>query len=133
MLSVLRHCTTCTCNLLLCGRGEVWLFKFESVHACEGMAGDQVEECGLDVLGDLVCNRPRASQSSSDCHTLVSVGTSPSSIHSFVLPLSLPCTISIGAASCSLIHSSHPSYRCPVSCSLYCIGMTCGSPCSSLD
>ena len=78
-------------------------------------------------------NWPRVSQSSDDCHTLVCVGTGPSSTHSFVLLLSRSCMISIGAVSCSLIRSSHSCYCCPVSCSLYCIGMTCGGPCSSPD
>ena len=54
-------------------------------------------------------------------------------MHSFVLPLSLHCTISIGAASCRLSHLSLSGYHCPVSYSLYCIGMMCGSPCSSSD
>ncbi len=91
--------------------------------ACEAHKG---RACRLPY-----CNQPRVLQSSSDCHTLVSVGTGPNSIHSFVLPSMVPCMISIGAASCSLAQASLPCYRCLLSCSLYCIGMTCGSPCSS--
>src|SRR5713226_2294837 len=57
-------------------------------HAIENQMGQK--------LKILICNRPRVLQSSSDCHTLVSRGTGPNGVHSFVLPLSLPCTISIG-------------------------------------
>src|SRR5216684_1330061 len=79
------------------------------------------------------CHRPRVSRSSHDQHALVSVETSQNGTHSFVLPSIVPCMISIGAASCSLAHSSFPCYCCPVSCSLYYIGIMCGGPCSSLD
>src|SRR5258707_4451259 len=82
---------------------------------------------------DAKCNWPRASGLSHDPGTLVSVGTGQNGMHSFVLPLSLHCMISIGAASCLLSCSSLSGYHCPVSCSLYCIGMTCGGPCSSPD
>src|SRR5258707_1245875 len=78
------------------------------------------------------CNWPREPQSSSDPATLVSEGTGPIEWHSFVLPSIVPCTISFGAAACALIHSTY-SDNCPVSCSLYCIGITCGGPCSAPD
>ena len=42
------------------------------------------------------------------------------------------CMISFGAAMCSLTHLIS-GYRCPISCSLYCIGMMCGGPCLTLD
>ncbi len=99
------------------GRGRSRLVSLEMWHVTE----------------DSLCHRPRALGSSSDQSTLVSVGTGQSSSHSFVLPSIVPCTISIGAASCSLAQTSVPCYHCPLSCSLYCIGMTCGSPCSSPD
>jgi len=70
-----------------------------------------------------LCNRPRA------VSPLVSTGTGHYDI-CFVLPSISSCTISFGAAACSLTHF-HSPYRCPISCSLYCIGMTCGGPCSA--
>jgi len=74
------------------------------------------------------CNRP------GELDAPVSTGTSLNDfLCSFVLPLSTPCMISIGAASCSLAKASTSRYRCPLSCSLFCIGMTCGGPCSSPD
>src|SRR5258708_17324521 len=80
-----------------------------------------------------VCNRPGVSRLSSDPCALVSVGTGHYNVHCFVLPLIVLCIISFGAALCSLIHSSLSSYCCPVSCSLYYIGVMCGGPCSSPD
>src|SRR5229473_5958217 len=71
------------------------------------------------------CNRPRASPA------LVSTGTGQYDI-CFVLPTIISCMISFGVAACSLTHSDSP-YICPISCSLYCIGMTCGGPCSAPD
>ncbi len=71
------------------------------------------------------CNQPRASPA------LVSTGTGHYDV-CFVLPPIVLCTISLGAAACCLTHS-FSSYRCPISCSLYCIGMTCGGPCSAPD
>ncbi len=79
------------------------------------------------------CNRPRVSGSLYDQNTPVSVETSPNSPCSFVLPSLVPCMISIGAASCSLAQTSSLRYHCPLSCSLFCIGMTCGGPCLSPD
>src|SRR5229473_723012 len=61
------------------------------------------------------CNRPRASPA------LVSTGTGHYDV-CFVLPPILSCTISFGAATCSLTHSLS-SYHCPLSCSLYCLCM----------
>src|SRR5713226_2684435 len=69
------------------------------------------------------CNWPRASPA------LVSTGTGHYDV-CFVLPVIIPCMISFGAAACSLTHPSS-CYRCPISCSLYCIGMMCGGPCSA--
>ncbi len=77
------------------------------------------------------CNRPRVSRSSNDQCALVSSGTGHYD-SLFVLPSIVPCMISFGAAMCSLTHLS-PPYHCPVSCSLYCIGMMCGGPCSAPD
>src|SRR5216684_3619319 len=71
------------------------------------------------------CNWPRASPA------LVSTGTGHYDV-CFVLPSIVPCTISFGAAACSLTHSLS-LYHCPISCSMYCIGMMCGGPCSALD
>ena len=73
----------------------------------------------------IICNRPRASPA------LVRTGTGQYDI-CFVLPSITLCTISLGAAVCSLTHSLSP-YCCPVSCFLYCIGMMCGGPCSAPD
>src|SRR5258708_17419164 len=98
-----------------------------------GIALLAIDRCEWKSTNDQMCNRPKVSQLLSDCHALVSVGTGPNSVHSFVLPLTVPCMISIGAASCSLAQASLPHYHCPLSCSLYCIGMMCGSPCSSPD
>ena len=73
------------------------------------------------------CNWPRESGSSNDWYALVSVGTGQYDV-SFVLPSISLCIISLGAATYSLTHSYLP-YCCPIMCSLYCIGMTCGGPC----
>ncbi len=78
-----------------------------------------------DQTADILCNWPRATS------TLVSTGTSHYDV-CFVLPPISCCTISFGAAACSLTHI-FPPYRCPISCSLYCIGMMCGGPCSAPD
>ena len=90
---------------------------------------EQIKLMGLFVKGiataDSYCNWPGV------LNAPVSMGTGPNEFCSFVLPPLVPCTISIGAASCSLAQASSLRYRCPLSCSLFCIGMTCGSPCSS--
>ncbi len=86
-----------------------------------------------DCIANSGCNRPGASGSLSDQNAPVSVGTGPKYYCSFVLPPLVPCMISIGAASCSLAQTSPLQYRCPLSCSLFCIGTTCGGPCSSPD
>ncbi len=67
------------------------------------------------------CNWPRGES------PLVSTGTGHYDV-CFVLPPISLCTISLGAAACSLTHSLSP-YHCPIFCSLYYIGMTCGGPC----
>ncbi len=77
------------------------------------------------------CNQPGVSGSSNDWYAPVSSGTGHYN-SLFVLPVTVPCTISFGATMCSLTHL-FPPYCCPVSCSLYCIGMTCGGPCLALD
>ena len=78
-------------------------------------------------FGHRYCNRPGVLDAP------VSMGTGPSKFCSFVLPPLVPCTISIGAVSCSLAKALTLWYRCPLSCSLFCIGMMCGGPCSSPD
>jgi hypothetical protein len=69
-------------------------------------------------------NQPEAIQS------FVSVKTGL--VCHFVLPSIVPCMISFGAASCALYrwHVSLIPYMCPVSCSVYCIELSCGGPCS---
>src|SRR5260370_35707789 len=79
------------------------------------------------------CNRPGESESESNQGTPVSVGTSPNASVSFILPHLVPCMISIGAALCSLAQTSLRWYYCPLSCLLFCIGMTCVGPCSAPD
>src|SRR5258708_31999311 len=74
-------------------------------------------------LTGVYCNQPRVDS------PLVSTGTGHYDV-CFVLPPISSCTISFGVAACSLTCSLSP-YHCPISCSLYCIGMTCGGPCSA--
>src|SRR5216684_7122131 len=62
----------------------------------------------------LRCNWPGVSNAP------VSTGTGPNNFCSFVLPPLVPCTISFGAASCSLVQVSSLQYRCPLLCSLFC-------------
>ncbi len=52
------------------------------------------------LLTELECNRPGVSDAP------VSMGTGLSKFCSFVLPPLVPCTISIGAAACSLVKAS---------------------------
>src|SRR5258708_1071661 len=79
----------------------------------------------LHAPSNAQCNQPRGGS------PLVSPATSHYDI-CFVLPPISPCTISLGAAACSLTHSLL-SYRCPIPCSLYYIGMMCGGPCLAPD
>ncbi len=77
---------------------------------------DEIMTKPIAPVRDKVCNQPGV------LNAPVSIGTSPNEFCSFVLPPLVPCMISIGAASCSLAQASSLQYRCPLSCSLFCIG-----------
>jgi hypothetical protein len=85
------------------------------------------DECSMtyeSISNHMLCNWPGAIWPS------VSVGTGP--ICCFALPSLCHCTISFRAALCALYWCRFllVPYMYPTSCSLYCIGLSCGGPCS---
>src|SRR5260370_22160659 len=90
--------------------------------SCEGCRN--VQHC-QECKGELQCNRPRASPA------LVSDATRQYD-EIFILSPTRSCTISFGAASCSLMTSSYQCF-CLVSPLPFCIGVVCSPARPILD